>query len=60
MRILKALNNFYGKLADASNAMVSSTEDAKKVQEQIGALANNLGRLNNAYGSMLTAMQGRS
>jgi hypothetical protein len=40
--------------------MVSSTEDAKKVQEQIGALANNLGRLNNIYGSMLTAMQGRS
>jgi gliding motility-associated protein GldL len=57
---LKALNNFYGKLAEASNAMVSSTEDAKKVQEQIGALANNLGRLNNIYGSMLTAMQGRS
>ena len=57
---LKALNSFYGKLADASNAMVSSTEDAKKVQEQIGALANNLGRLNNVYGSMLTAMQGRS
>lgn len=57
---LKALNNFYGKLTEASNAMVSSTEDAKKVQEQIGALANNLGRLNNIYGSMLTAMQGRS
>jgi gliding motility-associated protein GldL len=57
---LKALNNFYGKLTEASNAMISSTEDAKKVQEQIGALAGNLGRLNNIYGSMLTAMQGRS
>lgn len=56
---LKALNNFYGKLSEASNAMISSTEDAKKVQEQIGTLANNLGRLNNIYGSMLTAMQGR-
>jgi gliding motility-associated protein GldL len=56
---LKALNNFYGKLTEASNAMISSTEDAKKVQEQIGTLANNLGRLNNIYGSMLTAMQGR-
>ena len=56
---LKALNNFYGKLAEASNAMTSSTEDAKRVQEQIGTLANNLGRLNNIYGSMLSAMQGR-
>lgn len=56
---LKALNSFYGKLNEASNAMISSTEDAKRVQEQIGALATNLGRLNNIYGSMLTAMQGR-
>jgi len=56
---LKALNTFYGKLSEASNAMVSSTEDAKRVQEQIGALATNLGRLNNIYGSMLTTMQGR-
>lgn len=56
---LKALNTFYGKLSEASNAMVSSTEDAKRVQEQIGSLATNLGRLNNIYGSMLTAMQGR-
>ena len=57
---LKALNNFYGKLAEASNAMSSSVEDAKKVQEQIGHLAGNLGRLNSIYGNMLTAMQGRS
>lgn len=56
---LKALNTFYGKLNEASTAMISSTEDAKRVQEQIGALATNLGRLNNIYGSMLTAMQGR-
>jgi gliding motility-associated protein GldL len=56
---LKALNKFYGKLAEASDAMSSSTDDAKRVQEQIGALAQNLGRLNNIYGSMLTAMQGR-
>lgn len=56
---LKALNTFYGKLNEASTAMISSTEDAKRVQEHIGALATNLGRLNNIYGSMLTAMQGR-
>jgi hypothetical protein len=57
---LKALNNFYGKLAEASNAMSSSVDDAKKVQEQIGHLAGNLGRLNSIYGNMLTAMQGRA
>jgi hypothetical protein len=39
--------------------MANSAEDAKKVQEQIGGLANNLGRLNGIYGNMLTAMQGR-
>ncbi len=57
---LKALNSFYGKLAEASQSMLSSSEDAKKVQEQIGLLAGNLGRLNSIYGNMLTAMQGRS
>lgn len=56
---LKALNTFYGKLNEASAAMISSTEDAKRVQDQIGVLATNLGRLNNIYGSMLSAMQGR-
>jgi hypothetical protein len=40
--------------------MSSSVEDAKKVQEQIGHLAGNLGRLNSIYGNMLTAMQGRA
>lgn len=56
---LKALNQFYGKLAEASNAMTSSAEDAIKAKEQIAALASNLGKLNQLYGNMLTAMQGR-
>jgi len=56
---LKTLNSFYGKLAEASTAMAGTTEDAKKVQEQVASLANNLGRLNNIYGNMLSAMQGR-
>jgi len=56
---LKALNQFYGKLAQASAAMNSSADDAMKAKEQITALANNLGKLNQVYGSMLTAMQGR-
>jgi hypothetical protein len=39
--------------------MMSSVEDATKAKEQIGALANNLGKLNSVYGGMLSAMQGR-
>jgi gliding motility-associated protein GldL len=56
---LKALNQFYGKLAETSSIMNNSAEEAKKVQAEIGSLANNLGRLNNVYGNMLSAMQGR-
>src|SRR5215204_6585261 len=56
---LKALNQFYGKLAEASNVMLGTADDAKKVQEQVSTLGNNLGRLNNIYGNMLSAMQGR-
>lgn len=56
---LKALNQFYGKLTAASNALTGSAEDAQKAKEQIAALANNLGKLNQLYGNMLTAMQGR-
>ncbi len=56
---LKALNAFYGKLSETSAQMLNSAEDAKKVQDQIGHLATNLGRLNSIYGNMLTAMQGR-
>ena len=56
---LKALNQFYGKLAQTSAAMEGSVDDAKKAQEQIGQLAVNLSRLNSVYGNMLSAMQGR-
>jgi len=55
---LKALNSFYGKMAEASQAMMNSVDDANKAKEQIGALANNLGKLNSVYGNMLSAMQG--
>lgn len=55
---LKALNQFYGKLNQAATAMSSTADDAQKAKEQIAALATNLGRLNNIYGNMLTAMQG--
>lgn len=56
---LKALNQFYGQLTQASTAMANSAEDAVRAKEQIAALANNLGKLNQLYGNMLTAMQGR-
>ena len=56
---LKAMNGFYSKLVQASQTMQGSVEDAKKTQEQISLLAKNLGNLNNVYGNMLAAMQGR-
>lgn len=56
---LKSLNTFYGKLAEASQTMMGTVEDASKAKEQIGTLANNLGKLNAVYGNMLSAMQGR-
>ena len=56
---LKAMNNFYGNLAQASEAMNGSISDAKKTQEQVAILAKNLSNLNHVYGNMLSAMQGR-
>ena len=56
---LKALNSFYGKLAEASQSMMGSVEDANKAKEQIGVLASNLGKLNSVYGNMLSAMQSK-
>ncbi|HVZ25613.1 MAG TPA: gliding motility protein GldL [Sediminibacterium sp.] len=56
---LKALNQFYGQLSKASAAMANSADDAIKAKEQIAELANNLGKLNQLYGNMLSAMQGR-
>ena len=57
---LKAMNSFYSNLAQASQAMQGSVEDAKKTQDQISLLAKNLGNLNQIYGNMLNAMQGRA
>jgi len=54
---LKALNQFYGKLSEASDAITGTAEDTLKAKEQIAALATNLTKLNQVYGSMLSAMQ---
>ncbi|MDB5222946.1 MAG: hypothetical protein JWN83_1613 [Chitinophagaceae bacterium] len=56
---LKTLNSFYGKMAEASQVMLDTVDDAGRAKEQIGVLANNLGKLNQVYGNMLSAMQGR-
>ncbi len=56
----KTMNAYYGKIAQISEAMQSSANDAVKAKEQIAALANNLGKLNQVYGNMLSAMQGRA
>ena len=55
---LKALNQFYGKLAETSKAMVGTVDDAHRAKEQIIMLASNLNRLNQIYGNMIGAMQG--
>lgn len=55
---LKTLNSFYGKLAEASQTMMGTVEDAGKAKEQISTLATNLTKLNSVYGNMLSAMQG--
>jgi gliding motility-associated protein GldL len=56
---LKTLNSFYGKMAKASEVMVATVDDAQATKAQISALAENLGKLNQVYGNMLSAMQGR-
>lgn len=56
---LKTMNDFYGKLAQASSAMAGSAEDAMRAKEQINVLSTNLSKLNQLYGNMLSAMQGR-
>ncbi|MCU0394544.1 MAG: gliding motility protein GldL [Chitinophagaceae bacterium] len=57
---LKAMNKFFGNLSAVSESMAGSVDDAKQAQAQINQLANNLAKLNNVYGNMLSAMQGRS
>lgn len=57
---LKALNQFYGKLAETSSTMINTADDARRAKEQIVLLAGNLDKLNKIYGNMIGAMQGKS
>jgi gliding motility-associated protein GldL len=56
---LKTMNKFYGNLAQVSETLQGSVDDAKKAHDQIATLARNLGTLNQVYGNMINAMQGR-
>ena len=56
---LKAMNQFYGKLAEASKAMTNTADDANRAKEQIALLAGNLNKLNQIYGNMISAMSGK-
>lgn len=56
---LKQMNKFYSSLVNASDAMASSASDATSAKDQIALLAKNLTVLNQVYGNMLSAMQGR-
>jgi hypothetical protein len=57
---MEAMNQYYSKLTEASAAMSSSAGDAVRAKEQIGILADNLTKLNQIYGNMIVAMQGRA
>ncbi|MFT4062152.1 MAG: gliding motility protein GldL [Edaphocola sp.] len=56
---LKAMNKFYSNLVNASDAMAASATDAVSAKDQIATLSKNLAQLNQIYGNMLSAMQGR-
>jgi gliding motility-associated protein GldL len=56
---LKAMNKFYSNLVNASDAMASSATDAMAAKDQMAQLSKNLTTLNQIYGNMLAAMQGR-
>jgi hypothetical protein len=53
------MNQFYGKLAEASKAMTNTADDANRAKDQIALLAGNLNKLNQIYGNMISAMSGK-
>ncbi len=55
---LKAMNKFYGTLANTLGSLEESENDAKVYRDNMSKLAGNLERLNGVYGNMLSAMRG--
>ncbi|WP_018631067.1 GldL-related protein [Niabella aurantiaca] len=54
---INQMNTYYRKLAETSDALVNSAEDAKNTQKEIADLSNNLAKLNQMYSGMIAAMQ---
>lgn len=54
---ISQMNTYYRKLAETSDALVNSAEDAKNTQKEIADLSKNLARLNQMYSGMIAAMQ---
>lgn len=53
---LTSMNAFYNKLTETSTALADSADDAVRTKEQIALLAQNLAKINQVYGNMLSAM----
>lgn len=47
-----------GDIKEVSQTLLSGTANAKKTQDELAAMADNLGKLNQVYGNMLNAMSG--
>lgn len=57
---INQMNTYYQKLAETSEALVNSAEDAKNTQKEIADLSKNLAKLNQLYSGMIAAMQMRN
>jgi len=55
---LKTMSNFYTRMNEAMANLNDSIEDTRVYREQLTALNQNLGSLNNVYGNVLSAMGG--
>lgn len=53
---IKTMGNFYTRMNEAMSALNDSVEDTKAYGQQLSALNQNIGSLNNVYGNVLSAM----
>ncbi len=58
-KTIEEMNHFYGSLKDMSTQMSSTVQEAARTKEQMTQLADNLTQLNQVYGKMIHAMQGK-
>jgi len=55
---VKNMNKFYESLSGAMQGLTRVGDNTTKFTNEMGKLTDNLSKLNNVYGSMLTAMKG--